>query len=101
MDGENSLGFECWTITSTRSFAADNKVPQENIPPEVDMDIKAAMLAEFEKISGSEERSFDECDALRRCNILTIIHCHDVVYVTYRMIRFLNDAHAHAPNSFQ
>ena len=45
---------ESWTVISTKEFAAANKVPQENVPKEVDEKIKHDLLREFESLLGLE-----------------------------------------------
>ena len=49
--------YESWTIISTREFGAENKVPQENVPPEVDARIKEVLLREFESLLGLPRES--------------------------------------------
>jgi protoporphyrinogen oxidase len=42
--------YESWTIISTRDYGTKNKVPQENIPPEKDAQVKLELIEEFEKL---------------------------------------------------
>lgn len=43
---------ECWTIISSREFAAKHKCPQEAIPAAKDTEVKRLMLSAFERALG-------------------------------------------------
>ncbi|PRW18398.1 hypothetical protein C2E21_9262 [Chlorella sorokiniana] len=45
-------GPQCWTLVSTQTFGKANKVPQENVPPEVAERVTRDMLAAFERSLG-------------------------------------------------
>lgn len=45
--GDASCFLQSWTLISTRQYAAENKVPQEAIPKEKELQIKEDMLAAF------------------------------------------------------
>ncbi|KAL4432882.1 hypothetical protein ABPG77_008208 [Micractinium sp. CCAP 211/92] len=45
-------GPQCWTLFSTQEYGRANKVPQENVPPEVAARVTAEMLAAFERSLG-------------------------------------------------
>lgn len=47
-----SEGPQCWTLVSTQAFGKANKVPQENVPPEVAERVTRDMLAAFERSLG-------------------------------------------------
>lgn len=44
--------YESYTIISTREFASNNKVPQESIPIEKELEVKSILLRGFESVLG-------------------------------------------------
>ncbi|MEW5297763.1 MAG: hypothetical protein WDW38_006946 [Sanguina aurantia] len=48
---------EVWTIISSREFGAAHKVPQENVPPQKDAEVKALLLAAFARAAGLDPSS--------------------------------------------
>ncbi|XP_064603386.1 LOW QUALITY PROTEIN: uncharacterized protein LOC135468857 [Liolophura sinensis] len=54
--GGSCVGQECWTVFSTRDFAATNKVPQENIPPSKRREVTNKLLSEFGRVTGLGDR---------------------------------------------
>ena len=44
--------YESWTLVSTREYAANNKVPQEAIPMDIDLKVKREMLESFAASAG-------------------------------------------------
>ena len=49
---DDAEGLDSWTLISTREFAAENKVPQENVPREVELRVKQEMISDFERVLG-------------------------------------------------
>ncbi|KAG2425864.1 hypothetical protein HYH02_014928 [Chlamydomonas schloesseri] len=50
-------GTQCWTLFSTNAYGQANKVPQENIPPEVADKVAAEMVAALREAVGGPEGS--------------------------------------------
>eukprot|EP00198_Chlamydomonas_reinhardtii_P003837 XP_001693173.1 predicted protein [Chlamydomonas reinhardtii] len=50
-------GTQCWTLFSTNAYGQANKVPQENIPPEVADKVAAEMVAALKQAAAGPEGS--------------------------------------------
>ncbi|KAL4853472.1 Renalase [Chlorella vulgaris] len=55
LGGPAQGGVQCWTLISTQAYGRLNKVPQENVPPEVAQRVTAEMLAAFTRCLGLPE----------------------------------------------
>jgi predicted NAD/FAD-dependent oxidoreductase len=55
--GQQHNEYESYTVISTREFAAANKVPQESIPKDKEIEVKNVLLRAFESALGLESQS--------------------------------------------
>ena len=55
--GQQHEEYESYTVISTREFAAANKVPQESIPEDKEIEVKNVLLRSFESALGLESQS--------------------------------------------
>ena len=62
--GQDYELYESYTVISTREFASKNKVPQENIAIEKDLEVKSELLKGFESAIGLEPNSIEPINFL-------------------------------------
>jgi len=55
--GQNHELYESYTVISTREYASNNKVPQENIPIAKELEVKSVLLRGFESALGLQLNS--------------------------------------------
>ncbi|XP_068108817.1 renalase-like isoform X2 [Hyperolius riggenbachi] len=56
---ENQM--ECWTVISTKTFAANHKVPQEFIPPSKEKEVTRLLLNGFAEVTGTDRKTLTPC----------------------------------------